>query len=505
MSLKSHETEPHARIAFCLMVHDNPAKVRDLVGVLVQAGHDVYVHLDASVVGLKREGYLSMVGGVSGRVNFVPASKCEWGSWKLVEGTLSLVRGVVSSGIEYTHVHLLSGADLPTQSIREFGRFLMRNQEFDYIENVDISDNKWVVHGPEAERFHYYYPFNWRRQRWLFDSFFSLQRLLKIRRTIPHGIRPRLGSQWWTLRMSTCRSLLEFLDHRPDVISYFKLVLIPDECFFQSIVPHVVNSTQIIPRTLTLYKFTPYGKPFVFFDDHMEMLVTEPFFFARKVSPSSKTLERNLLARAADDVAIEWDDADAGHHSLDLLLEAKRAFQFREPMIGHIGNSWRQAPRNPGEPCALLICANETDRQRTVGFLSSDNRVLCLDPQKLPPHWGAGMGSSIPFHSFLVNQINCPGRVTCIVITLRTAASLASELRDVTDIRLIPALVKSNEAVDSLVGVVCHPLSALEDLLFDSGMKYTSSNIPVFAIDDSSGISDWVAGAYTNCIYPRST
>lgn len=417
MSPSDHPSFPSARIAFCFMVHDNAPKIREFSNLLGKLGHDVYIHLDASVTGKAREKFTTIVSEGAPEARFVTPFKCEWGSWNLVEGALSLVREVVASGEPYSHVQLLSGADLPTQSIASFGDFLMRNAHYDFMETVDISASKWVVHGPEKERFEYHFPFNWRSQRRLFDLAFDIQKRFKVKRRIPMGIKPRLGSQWWTLRLSTCRKLIKFLEDHPKVTRYFKMTLIPDECFFQSLIPHLVGKDEIIPRSLTLYKFTGYGKPFVFYDDHVRMLAKEPFFFVRKVSPTAKRLESSMFERAAKGPPPTWQDVRAGYHSSDLLEEASMAFRFKDPMIGHIGRSWHQALQNPTRSCVILVCMNAEVQFEMVRKLSKFTDLHCVDPFKLPPYLKLQGGVSPPFNSFLANVLNLPNQTTCLITT----------------------------------------------------------------------------------------
>jgi hypothetical protein len=442
MSYSGHPSFPSARIAFCFMVHDNAPKIREFAHLLGKLGHDVYIHLDASVAGLAREKFVAIVSEGAPQARFVPPFKCEWGSWNLVEGALSLVREVVASGEPYSHVQLLSGADLPTQSIASFGDFLMRNARFDFMETVDISESKWVVHGPEKERFEYHFPFNWRSQRRRFDLVFSIQRMLRTKRRIPMGIKPRLGSQWWTLRLSTCQKLIRFLKDHPKVISYFQKTLIPDECFFQSLIPHLIDPNEIIPRTLTLYKFTGYGKPFVFYDDHVEMLAGEPFFFARKVSPTAKRLESSLFERAEKGPAPTWPDVRAGFHSFDLLVEASMAFRFKDPMVGHIGRSWHQALQNPVRSCVILVCQNREEQFGMVRKLGGFTELHCVDPFKLPPLLKIQGGASPPFNSFLANELNLPNQITCMVTTPSGFAELVDGLWGVWGIQAICGIIE---------------------------------------------------------------
>jgi hypothetical protein len=107
------------------------------------------------------------------------------------------------------------------------------------------------------ERFTLRFPFSWRTQRWLFDRYVRLQRLVGFQRSIPNGIVPHLGSQWWCLTRQTLSAILQGPD-RALYDRYFRRVWIPDESYFQTLVRQVSGNVE--SRSLTLSKFDFQGK-----------------------------------------------------------------------------------------------------------------------------------------------------------------------------------------------------------------------------------------------------
>lgn len=75
---------------------------------------------------------------------------------------------------------------------------------------------------------------------------------------------------------------------------FFRTTWIPDETFFQTLVRHVVPETEIDSRTLTFLMFSDYGMPVTFFNDHYDLLLSQDFLFARKISPEAKELKARL-------------------------------------------------------------------------------------------------------------------------------------------------------------------------------------------------------------------
>jgi hypothetical protein len=87
---------------------------------------------------------------------------------------------------------------------------------------------------------------------------------------------------------------LDFAAERRDVMRFFRTTWIPDETFFQTLVRHLVPSSEIKTRTLTFLMFTDYGMPVTFYNDHYDLLLSQDFLFARKVSPDALELKERL-------------------------------------------------------------------------------------------------------------------------------------------------------------------------------------------------------------------
>ena len=82
---------------------------------------------------------------------------------------------------------------------------------------------------------------------------------------------------------------------------FFSTTWIPDETFFQTLVRHIVPDDQIVTRTLTFLMFTDYGMPVTFYNDHYDLLLSQDYIFARKISPDAHELKRRLGALYAAD------------------------------------------------------------------------------------------------------------------------------------------------------------------------------------------------------------
>jgi len=258
------------------------------------AAHDcpVVIHVDKRV---KRKGYDKLVKALADlpNVRFSGRHACEWGTWGIVAATQEASTIMLRQFPQVRHVYLASGSCLPLRPVDELVHYLDERPRTDFIESVTTEDVGWTIGGLDVERFTLRFPFSWRKQRRLFDSYVRLQRRLGFRRRIPPGIVPHLGSQWWCLTRQTLSAILDSPE-REEIDRYFRRVWIPDESYFQTLVRQV--SAHVESRSLTLSKFDFQGKPHIFYDDHLQILRRSDCFVARKIWPHATRLYASFLS-----------------------------------------------------------------------------------------------------------------------------------------------------------------------------------------------------------------
>ncbi len=179
---------------------------------------------------------------------------------------------------------MLSGDCMAIKSAEYAHEFLDR-ADVDYIESFDYFESDWIKTGWKEERLIYRHWLNERTQKRLFYAMFEVQKRLGLTRKIPDDIQVMIGSQWWCLRRRTIEWILDFSKRRRDVMRFFRTTWIPDETFFQTLVRHLVPENEIRSRALTFLMFTDYGMPVTFYNDHYDLLLSQDFLFARKISP----------------------------------------------------------------------------------------------------------------------------------------------------------------------------------------------------------------------------
>jgi len=279
-------------VGFILLAHQDLDRVAQVAGYWAQRDHPLVIHVDARA---DDDEYLTMQGQLEQfrNIRFAERRACDWGKFSIVAATLDAAEQLLDGFPEVSHAFLASGSCLPLRPVEELDEYLAAQPETDFIESVTTEEVTWTVGGLDLERFTLRFPFSWKKHRRTFDAYVSLQRRVGYSRTIPDGVVPHLGSQWWCLTRNTLAAILQDPE-RPVYDKYFSKVWIPDEAYFQTLVRN--HSTNIESRPLTLSRFDNQGKPHVFYDDHLQLLQRSDCFVARKIWPKANKLYRRFLA-----------------------------------------------------------------------------------------------------------------------------------------------------------------------------------------------------------------
>ncbi|MDE0968079.1 MAG: DUF5928 domain-containing protein [Octadecabacter sp.] len=289
-----------AKIAFILLCHKDPEAIVHQAEQLTAVGDYIAIHFDANA---PKQVFNIIFDALNDNPNVTFAQrriKCGWGEWSLVQATLNAISAAIDAFPLATHFYMVSGDCMAIKSARH-AKALLDSDDCDYIESFDFFKSDWIKTGMKEERLIYHHFFNERKNKALFNYSLWLQQKLGFKRKIPVDLQVMIGSQWWCLRRRTVQCILEMTKLRPDVMSFFRTTWIPDETFFQTLVYHHVPETEIRNRTLTFLMFTVYGLPVTFYNDHYNLLLSQQFLFARKISSEAIELKGKLeLVYASD-------------------------------------------------------------------------------------------------------------------------------------------------------------------------------------------------------------
>ncbi len=282
-----------AEIAYILLCHKDPASIILQAERLTATGDCLSIHFDACA---DADQFAQIQDALADnpKVTFTRKRiKCGWGEWSLVQATIYALEAAIEKFPRATHFYMVSGDCMVIKSSEYIHEFL-DNNDADFIESFDFFDSNWIKTGMKAERLIYRHWFNERTQKRRFYASMSVQRHVGLIRDIPSDLQVMIGSQWWCLRRQTIEAILHFSQKRRDIVRFFRSTWIPDETFFQTIVRHLIPDKEIRSRTLTLLMFSDYGMPITFYNDHYDLLLSQDYLFARKISPEAFELKDRL-------------------------------------------------------------------------------------------------------------------------------------------------------------------------------------------------------------------
>jgi hypothetical protein len=278
-------------VGHIILAHDHLYRVGQVAQHLSNANMPVIIHVDSKS---SDDDFAELQSKFdeSPLVRFAKRQNTDWGGMSLVSASLDCTEMMLQTFPNVGHVMLISGSCVPTRPISELAEYLETHQGTDFIESVSIENEEWVQDGLSEERFKFYFPFSWKKQRMLFDFATWIQRKFKINRKRPNNLIPHLGSQWWCL---TRRTLELIIDDplKPKYDKFFSKSWIPDESYFQSLAR--AHSERLESRSLTWSKFDADGKPFLLYDDHLEIIGHSKKFMARKVWAKADLLYDTFL------------------------------------------------------------------------------------------------------------------------------------------------------------------------------------------------------------------
>ena len=319
-----------AKIAYILLCHKDPEAIIRQAERLTAVGDCIAIHFDARAAPAHFQKIRDALADNPGVVFARKRIKCGWGAWSLVQATIYAVEAAEAAFPRATHFYMLSGDCMPIKSA-EYAHAFLDSADVDYIESFDFFTSDWIKTGMKEHRLTYRHYFNERTQKRLFYASYEWQKRLGLSRRIPSDLQVMIGSQWWCLRRRTIEAVLDFIRARRDVMRFFRTTWIPDETFFQTLVRHLVPEDQIRTRTLTFLMFSDYGMPVSFYNDSYDLLLSQDFLFARKISPEAVELKRRLGRLYT-----------SGRTEFPISNEGRRLYKF---LTGHGRVGRRFAPR----------------------------------------------------------------------------------------------------------------------------------------------------------------
>ncbi|WP_164521476.1 beta-1,6-N-acetylglucosaminyltransferase [Iodobacter ciconiae] len=264
------------RIGYLILCHAHPAQLGRLCQQLLTENTRLYIHVDANTA---INDFTAMQAAAPGKAHFVARQACRWGGFSLVSATLTLIKAAIQDDCDY--MVLLSGQDYPLKTQSEIRRQLEDHTGF--IEFRPQPDPDFDI----RYRYQSYHPESLKGSlagKLLQKIQRPLLRSGLFQRKLPAPLHTVYsGSQWWCLSGRACLALIRFCEEHPDVISYFRQTLVPDEMFVQTILMHTPVAAELVNHSQHDLEWeTGAWSPRTFTANDLPRLLASNCLFARK-------------------------------------------------------------------------------------------------------------------------------------------------------------------------------------------------------------------------------
>ncbi len=269
-----------SRIAYVVSAYKLPAQLERLLRRLTAPGVSFSVHVDRKT---SRTVYDEMVARTRDLdVCFLPRHISHWGGFGHVVATLKGIDRVLADDVPFDHLVLLTGQDYPLRSPIEIATTLEAAGERSLMKHWPLPFAPWGPRGG-CDRI----------EDWHLVTYRRFHVALPLRRRLPLGLRPYGGSAYWCLSRPAVECVQEFVRANPQLLRFFRHVLIPDELFFQTIVMNSHLDDTVVNDSLRYVDWTRDPSPAVLERGDLQALTTSGMLFARKFD---ETVDAEILS-----------------------------------------------------------------------------------------------------------------------------------------------------------------------------------------------------------------
>jgi core-2/I-Branching enzyme len=257
------------RLAYIISAYRNLGQTARLVRRLERSDAVFLVHVDKKTDAYE---YAALEASLEGlpSVRFLDRHTCHWGGFGHVRATLKGIDELLGSSVPFDYAILLTGQDYPIKPNDYIDGFFERHRPQSFMLSEPLPSASWSPRGGLDRIEHWHLRAYGHHLRWPF------------KRTFPAGLRPCGGGAYWSLSRECIEHVARFVAERPDVVSFFKHVDIPDEIFFQTILMNSELRESIVSDNLRYIDWTRGRRPAILETRDFEALRASPKLFARK-------------------------------------------------------------------------------------------------------------------------------------------------------------------------------------------------------------------------------
>ncbi len=223
------------KIAYLILAHTNPIQLKRLVKRLHSANTWVFIHLDRKTP--YTAGFSDIPKEIPNTSFIRQRIEIHWGGYGIVRAALNALQEIVSTGIGFDYIHLMSGSDYPIKDKTYICNFFMMNYGHEFIHYRPLPIEEF--NEGRMDRVWYYYDYD--NIHSTFGSpgscaYESEMRQREMKRCFIQGMNPFHGSSWWCLTGKCIGHLLNVVNQNKEIANFFRYTKFPDEQFFQTMV-----------------------------------------------------------------------------------------------------------------------------------------------------------------------------------------------------------------------------------------------------------------------------
>ena len=285
------QTKPEAsppgrnRVAYIILAHQRPESVARLVRRPYAADHGFFIHYDLNRSAADFQQLVTEFATVP-NVYFLKRHKCRWGNAGIVMGMLEGIAELARQKFIYDYAIQLSGQDYPIKSDAEIRGQLTMAAGRSFMESTSWPMPDWENGRAikRIENYHLHLPVPpWLRKLGWQPMWQHLT--IPMKRKIPGDLHPHFGSAFWCLHRSCLKWIHDYVTEHPEYVRFFQPALLPEECFFQTLLMNSPFAASMVGRTLTDIVWRPPWPGIMTMAD-LPRLQQSDCLFARKFDPA---------------------------------------------------------------------------------------------------------------------------------------------------------------------------------------------------------------------------
>lgn len=281
------------KIAYLMLVHNNPRLLKRAIATLSCEGCAFFIHVD-------RKSDIQDFSALGGDKIFFCEQRIPvyWGEFSIVQATLLLTQEALERPEGYDYFVLLSGSDYPLRSGKYVRAFLEDHRGSEFINLVKMPAPGYPLSKINKLR----YPSDKPARRFATRALAKLGFAQRDSKRWLGGLEPYSGSQWWAISRDAVQYIVEFTKLNPQVEEYFRNAFTSDEMFFHTILANSPFRSRVRKGLTYIDWRTPGNHPAMlneehlkFFEAHEKVWVEDEWgpgeaLFARKFSDDNLSL-----------------------------------------------------------------------------------------------------------------------------------------------------------------------------------------------------------------------